>query len=67
LKEMNMYPELIAFRNDIARDVGNNAYWLKEIENGRRLFRDGTDITDEFAADARRRLSEAEAMLAQLD
>ncbi len=59
-----MHPAECAFIDRVRRDWGNNLYWLRQLEAGFRPHRDGVDITEEFAADTRRRFALADGILA---
>jgi hypothetical protein len=54
-----------AFFSQIANDAAGNRTVLALIERGERFNRDGRDITAQVEADARRRLADAEAILAK--
>jgi hypothetical protein len=60
-----MHPADRAFIDQIKHDRDTDLYWLQQLAAGFRPHRDGIDITEEFAADARGRLADANGILDQ--
>jgi hypothetical protein len=59
-----MHPAERAFIDQIKRDRGTNLYWLQKLDAGEHFYRDGADITEEFASETRRKFIQADRILA---